>query len=174
MFDIGFWELVLIAVIGIVVIGPNKLPEVVRTIALFLRKLRRMFYDVKTDIERELDLDNLRQQIAADEIEEEIKKMNDAVLAAEKSAQLEGKALLNQLNQISNPKEEDLASEQIHGELLDENNALREEFSEEFAEEFSDTGEEKAPFPSDKDEALLAQSQQHNQDNLNQGNSSHT
>uniref|UniRef100_UPI00260B129F Sec-independent protein translocase protein TatB n=1 Tax=uncultured Cardiobacterium sp. TaxID=417619 RepID=UPI00260B129F len=61
MFDIGFSELVVLGVIGIVVIGPQRLPEVVRTAVITVRKIRRAFSDVRADIERELDLDDMRK-----------------------------------------------------------------------------------------------------------------
>ena len=79
MFDIGFWELVFIAVIGIVVVGPKRLPEVVRTIAVLVRKARRMFSDVKADIERELDLNDMRRIVREADMEEHIRQLNASV-----------------------------------------------------------------------------------------------
>lgn len=80
MFDIGFWELTLIAIIGIIVIGPQRLPEVVRTIAIALRKIRHSIYNVKADISRELDLDNLRQTFQDTQIQDHIQKLNQSIL----------------------------------------------------------------------------------------------
>lgn len=84
MFDIGFWELATIAIIGIVVVGPERLPEVVRTIAAYVRKARRAFQDVKSDIERELDLDDLRRQMHELDMEDHIKKLNQSVMDADR------------------------------------------------------------------------------------------
>ncbi|MBP3195317.1 MAG: twin-arginine translocase subunit TatB [Cardiobacteriaceae bacterium] len=61
MFDIGFWELVTIAIIGVVVVGPDKLPEVMRGIFRFIHNLRRMYQNAKADISRELELDELQK-----------------------------------------------------------------------------------------------------------------
>lgn len=80
MFDIGFWELATIAIIGIVVVGPDRLPEVVRTIAVYVRKARRAFHNVKSDIERELDLDELRRQMDEVDMEDHIKKLNQSIM----------------------------------------------------------------------------------------------
>ena len=86
MFDIGFWELVVIGVIGIVVIGPERLPEVVRSALIFIRKIRRGFSDVRADIERELDLDDMRKILHEADMREHIKKLNDGVMNLDKEA----------------------------------------------------------------------------------------
>jgi len=67
MFDIGFSELMLIAVVALVVIGPEKLPKVARTAGHLLGRLQRYVGDVKSDINREMqieDLKKLQQQVA--------------------------------------------------------------------------------------------------------------
>ena len=61
MFDIGFSELMLIAVIALVVIGPERLPRVARTLGHLAGRLRRYVDDVKSDINREIELDELRK-----------------------------------------------------------------------------------------------------------------
>lgn len=100
MFDIGFWELAFIAVIGIVVVGPKRLPEVVRSIAIVLRKVRRMFSDVKADIERELDLDDMRRIVREADMEEHIRQLNQSVLDAESEVRDSGKALLRDIDDV--------------------------------------------------------------------------
>lgn len=54
MFDIGFSELVVIALVGLIVLGPKRLPEVARTVGHWLGRLRRFIADVKQDIDREM------------------------------------------------------------------------------------------------------------------------
>ena len=61
MFDIGFSELMVIAVIALVVIGPEKLPRVARTLGHLAGRLQRYVSDVKADINREIELDELRK-----------------------------------------------------------------------------------------------------------------
>ena len=61
MFDIGFSELLVISIIALVVIGPEKLPRVARTIGHLAGRLQRYVADVKSDINREIELDELRK-----------------------------------------------------------------------------------------------------------------
>lgn len=54
MFDIGFSELVVIALVGLIVLGPKRLPEVARTAGQWVARFRRFVSDVKEDFDREL------------------------------------------------------------------------------------------------------------------------
>jgi sec-independent protein translocase protein TatB len=72
MFDIGFSELIVIGVVALVVIGPERLPRAARTGGLLLGRLQRYVSDVKADISREMQLDDLKKlqtevrQVASD------------------------------------------------------------------------------------------------------------
>ena len=57
MFDIGFWELLLIAVMTMIIVGPEKLPGVAKTAGRWFGKARRFIEGVKTDVEQELNVD---------------------------------------------------------------------------------------------------------------------
>lgn len=75
MFDIGFSEIVVIAVVALVVLGPEKLPKTARTLGHLFGRLQRYVNEVKRDIQRELELEELRKlhqnvQSAAKEIED--------------------------------------------------------------------------------------------------------
>jgi len=61
MFDIGFTELMVIAVVALVVIGPERLPKVARTLGHLFGRMQRYVNDVKADINREMALDDLRK-----------------------------------------------------------------------------------------------------------------
>jgi sec-independent protein translocase protein TatB len=61
MFDIGFSELMVIAVVALVVIGPERLPRVARTAGHLMGRLQRYVNDVKADINREMELEELRK-----------------------------------------------------------------------------------------------------------------
>jgi sec-independent protein translocase protein TatB len=61
MFDIGFSELIVIGIVALVVIGPERLPRVARTTGLLLGRLQRYVADVKADIGRELQLEELKK-----------------------------------------------------------------------------------------------------------------
>ncbi|HLV28304.1 MAG TPA: Sec-independent protein translocase protein TatB [Burkholderiaceae bacterium] len=61
MFDVSFTELLLIGVVALVVIGPERLPKVARTAGHLLGRAQRYVSDVKTDIQREIDLDEMNK-----------------------------------------------------------------------------------------------------------------
>ena len=61
MFDVGFWELVLIALVALLVFGPERLPRLVREVALWVRKARSVVAAAKSEIDQELQLHDLRQ-----------------------------------------------------------------------------------------------------------------
>lgn len=64
MFDIGFWELTVIGVVALLVIGPERLPRVARTAGLWLGRARRFVGTVKADIDREIAADELKKTLA--------------------------------------------------------------------------------------------------------------
>jgi sec-independent protein translocase protein TatB len=77
MFDIGFSELMVIAVVALIVIGPERLPKVARTMGHLFGRLQRYVNDVKADINREIELDELRKfkssfEDAAREVEQTV------------------------------------------------------------------------------------------------------
>jgi sec-independent protein translocase protein TatB len=70
MFDASLSELMVIGVVALVVIGPERLPKVARTTGLILGRLQRYVSDVKADINREIQLDELKrlQQQVSDQV----------------------------------------------------------------------------------------------------------
>jgi len=64
MFDMGFLELLLIGIIALIVLGPERLPKAARTVGLWIGKAKQGFDSIKTEIDRELKLKELQQQIA--------------------------------------------------------------------------------------------------------------
>ena len=88
MFDVSFGEILIIAVVALVVIGPEKLPKVARTLGLLAGRMQRYVSTVKGDIERELKADELRRiqgefthQVGAVE-----SQVNNEIRQAEQSA----------------------------------------------------------------------------------------
>jgi len=84
MFDIGFSELMVIAVVALIVIGPERLPKVARTVGLLFGRMQRYVNDVKADINREMALDELRKlqaniQDTANSLEQSMKQGVSAV-----------------------------------------------------------------------------------------------
>ena len=61
MFDIGFWELVVIGVVALVVFGPERLPQFARRAGYWIGRLRRQVGNLRNEIEREIALDEMRK-----------------------------------------------------------------------------------------------------------------
>ena len=93
MFDIGFSEMVVIAVVALIVLGPEKLPKVARTAGHLLGRLQRYVNDVKSDINREMQLEELKKLQA--QVEESARSMERSVTQEFQSAE----AALNQTAQ---------------------------------------------------------------------------
>jgi len=77
MFDIGFSELLVIAIVALIVIGPQRLPRVARTLGHLFGRMQRYVNDVKADISREMELDELKKMQAS--MEETARTMHDSV-----------------------------------------------------------------------------------------------
>lgn len=67
MFDVGFTELFLIGVIALIVIGPERLPGAARTTGAWLGKMKRTLNSVKSEVQRELDAEELRKSLGVDD-----------------------------------------------------------------------------------------------------------
>jgi len=79
MFDIGFWELMVIAVVGLIVIGPERLPGLARKAGYWVGRTRRFINNVRQDIDREIRQDEIRQALERDASLDEIKSIiNDS------------------------------------------------------------------------------------------------
>ena len=63
MFDIGFSELLVIAVIALIVMGPERLPQALRTFALWFGRIRQQFRAVRSELENEIGIDDVRRQL---------------------------------------------------------------------------------------------------------------
>ena len=77
MFDVSFSELVLILVVGLLVFGPEKLPEVVRTASLWIGKIRRSFSQMRTEIEREMGVDDIKRDLHNNAIMQNLKDVHN-------------------------------------------------------------------------------------------------
>lgn len=86
MFDVGFSELIVIGIVALVVIGPEKLPRVARTIGLLLGRAQRYVNDVKADINREMHLDDLKKMQS--EMTNSMRSLEDGLKTEVESARL--------------------------------------------------------------------------------------
>ncbi len=79
MLDISFMELMLVAIVGLLVIGPERLPETLRTLGLWLGRLSRSFSNVKAEIEKEIGMDEVKRQLHNEAIMEQMKRIENEV-----------------------------------------------------------------------------------------------
>ena len=92
MFDVGFSEIFVIALVALIVIGPERLPKVARTLGHLLGRMQRYVNDVKADITREMELDELRKLQST---------VEEAARSIEQSVHKEISATESQLNTIT-------------------------------------------------------------------------
>ena len=79
MFDIGFPEFFAAALVALVVLGPQRLPAALRTLGLWIGRLRRSYYNVKTEVEREIGMDEVRRQLHNEQIMADVKRVEREV-----------------------------------------------------------------------------------------------
>jgi len=77
MFDLGFTEMMLIGIVALVVIGPERLPGVARTAGKYFSRLRNFMTNVRADVESELKADELREMLKKQQ--EELSSLKDVV-----------------------------------------------------------------------------------------------
>lgn len=93
MFDIGFWELVLISVVGLVVLGPERLPHAIRSVSKFVGAAKSMANSVKDELSHELKVqelqENLRkaEQMGMEDLSPELKSSVDQLKQAAQDVQ---------------------------------------------------------------------------------------
>ncbi len=82
MFDIGFPELVVVSVVALLVIGPEKLPETIRTLSLWVGRVQRSFTSIRREIESEIGADEIRQQLHNEDIMKELEETKNSLQQA--------------------------------------------------------------------------------------------
>ena len=102
MFDVGFSELVVIGLVALIVIGPERLPKVARTVGILLGRLQRYVNDVKSDINREMQLEELKS--FQEQVSGQVRDLGTSVTQ-------EMRAVEDSLNQTIAPLEEILAKD---------------------------------------------------------------
>lgn len=87
MFEVGFSELLLVALVALLVLGPERLPVAARIAGLWIGRLRRSFQSIKAEVEREIGADEIRQQLH-----------NERILELERQQNLKAPSLPNAVN----------------------------------------------------------------------------
>lgn len=118
MFEMSFAEIFLISVIALVILGPQRLPEVLRTIGLWMGRLRRAYHNVRQEIDREVGMDDIRRQLHNEQIMSELKHVESEAKALKRDisggisgAIQEGEAQMKELTNTAPTSEEKPARE---------------------------------------------------------------
>lgn len=74
MFDIGFLEIFLVAIVALLVLGPERMPAAVRMVGLYLGRIKRSLADVRSQVEREIGADELRQTLHNEKVMADLAK----------------------------------------------------------------------------------------------------
>ena len=102
MFDIGFSELLVIAVVALVVLGPERLPKAARFAGLWVRRARNQWDSVKQELERELQAEDIKRQMqdvrqSMQDTENQLRASGEAVRREATQAQQQGDALAQEI-----------------------------------------------------------------------------
>jgi len=109
MFDIGFLELMVIAIVGLFVIGPERLPSTIRTIALWVGRIKRNLLETRREIEQQLGADDIRRELHNEQVMREWEKMKDV-----------RKELESQINNWDQTPLQDSHNNTIHDTVTDQ------------------------------------------------------
>ena len=105
MFDIGFAELLLIGVVGLLVVGPEQLPGAVRTVLAWVNRFRRSFDQIRTEVRRELHNDEIMQKLKAEsqQLEQQVRDTTQSVEREMKALGSETSDSLQTASTTTNP-----------------------------------------------------------------------
>ncbi len=77
MFDIGFFELLLVAIVGLLVIGPEQLPSTIKSLAMSWARFKRGLSNTKQEFEKQIGADDIRRQLHNEEIMNTLKATDE-------------------------------------------------------------------------------------------------
>ena len=115
MFDIGFWELVVIGIVALVVLGPERLPVAIRTASHWIKLIRSTANSVKTELEQELKLQELHndlkkaEQLQMNNLSPELQESIEQLKAAAQSVNRPYQPQQEAQNEIRPPRPEPVA-----------------------------------------------------------------
>jgi len=124
MFDVGFWEILLILVLALVVLGPERLPQAARTVGYWVGKARRYIEGVKSEVEKEFDSGELKRMLHNQEVQ--IRELQSKVTNSE---DLVNQSYQNMFEDKDGPDSENADPEAEHAtgpryEILEEDDEI--------------------------------------------------
>ena len=107
MFDIGFTELLIVAVVALLVVGPERLPEAVKTAALWLGRARGMLTEAKDTIKDEIGMDDIHQQLHNENVLNDLKQAQKKIDQTKNSIRSFEAEAMDQLKQsVESPSDQ--------------------------------------------------------------------
>lgn len=82
----SFWELFIVGVIGLLVIGPDKLPQTIKTVLTWFGRIKRVLNDTRSEFEKQLGVDEIRREIHNEQVMESLKSLKIAQEQIKKEA----------------------------------------------------------------------------------------
>jgi sec-independent protein translocase protein TatB len=116
MFDLSFTHMAILAVVALVVIGPERLPRVARTLGHLYGRMQRYVTDVKADINREIELDELRK--FKDQFQDAARSVETSIREGVHKAEAEARAMQLSVEEAVNPTGESTA-DSIHYDVIE-------------------------------------------------------
>lgn len=99
----GFFEIMLIAIVALLVVGPEKLPETVRSVALWVGRIKRTLRDTRSEIERQIGADDIRRQLHNEEVMRNLnatREEMERVMDPERAARMSDSERYNQVDEL--------------------------------------------------------------------------
>ncbi|MBC79737.1 MAG: twin-arginine translocase subunit TatB [Gammaproteobacteria bacterium] len=112
MFDIGFPELLLISLVALLVIGPDELPNAIRSLSLWIGRIRRSFTKIRQGIENEIGADEIRAQLHNEQIMQEIEASKASIQETKQDLNNMIGEVKNDLSNTTNESEEHVDQKQ--------------------------------------------------------------
>lgn len=98
MFDMGFAEMLLIGIVALVVVGPERLPSVARSAGQWVAKIKRFVSNIKNDVEREFKTDELKQILQQQQ--DELQSLKEVMNKAQQKSDGTGSSIESEFNKI--------------------------------------------------------------------------
>lgn len=106
MFDIGFAELLIIFVVALMVVGPERLPAVARKVGLYIGRLKRSFNNIKQEVEQELEIEAVKAKLKENAMLAEAKELEQELSqTAEQIKQVDSETKKQTEGQLDQPKQ---------------------------------------------------------------------
>ncbi|GAB3067163.1 Sec-independent protein translocase protein TatB [Stenotrophomonas tumulicola] len=121
MFDIGFSELLVIAIVALVVLGPERLPKAARFAGLWVRRARNQWDSVKQELERELQAEDIKRQMqdvrqSMQDTENELRASGEAARRQVQDVDDQGRSLVDEVKATAESADADAATQPVEPE----------------------------------------------------------